>query len=155
MVCHTDNDRLYYENKSLFQRFPEIVPFRKTKNMGLEVKFIIRGNISNIILNHLHTGNEKLRNCNGFGRKNKIFQSVATFEPDYKYYYIDHFYSKSTEEFIDKIKRGDAFRNTFEHNMIRIGKYFNQSNINIKKIEMIERGTGLNLSKYKEILNSK
>ena len=154
LICHTDNNLLYYENKSLSERFPKMVPFNK-KGRQLEVKFIIRGNIKNITINHLHSGNEKLRNCNGFGNRNKIRKNIFTTEPDYKYFYIDHYYSKSTEEFINKINRGDPFKITKNHYMHRIEKYYLQSNFTKKKIEMIEKGTGLNLSKYKKLLGIK
>ena len=38
LICHTDNNLLKYENKSLEERFPEVV---SNKNISLEVKFII------------------------------------------------------------------------------------------------------------------
>jgi len=154
LICHTDNNLLYYENKSLFERFPEIAPLKK-KNRGIEVKFIIRGNISNIKIKNLHYGNKNLRNCNGFGHQNKIIKNIFTSEPDFKYYYIDHFYSKSTEEFINKITRGDASKDVLKNNMHRVKKYYLQSNFTEKKIDMIEKGTGLNLSEYKQKLNLK
>ena len=58
LVCHTDNNLLYYENKSLFQRFPEIVPDTKLGGRKLEVKFILRGHIPNIIIKHHHICNK-------------------------------------------------------------------------------------------------
>ena len=74
-------------------------------------------------------------------------------EPDYKYYYIDHYYSKSTEEFIFKINnRGSALYNNIEFVYNRLDKYFSENEITLKKIEMIENGTGLNLSKYRKKL---
>ena len=153
LVCHTDNNLLYYENKSLEKRFPEIVKPSK-KGRPLEVKFIIKGNITNIGINHLHVGNKKLRNCNGFGHPNKI-KNIFTTEPDYKYYYIDHYYTKSTEEFINKINRGDIFNNSTEYFLHKVHKYYLQSKFTKEKIEMIENRTGLNLSIYKKLLNIK
>jgi hypothetical protein len=52
---HTDNDKLFYENQSLKKRFPKTL---KTYNNSA-IKFIIRGNISNINL-YNHFGNRKL-----------------------------------------------------------------------------------------------
>ena len=60
-LFHTDNNQLYYKNKSLFQRFPEY----KTKVTS--VKSIIRGNISNMIIKHQHKINDRYKTCNGFG----------------------------------------------------------------------------------------
>ena len=136
LICHTDNNLLKYENKSLEERFPEVV---SNKNISLEVKFIIRGHLKNIKIKHIHTCNKKLINCNGFGHKNKIKNNHYTTEPDYKYYYIDHYYSKSTKEFINKLNRGDIFRNDIENLMKRIKKYFLQSKLTQKKRNDRER----------------
>ena len=146
LVCHTDNNLLYYQNESLFKRFPHI-----NKKMKLEVKSIVRGNLTKLRINHLHTCNNKLINCNGFGHKNKIRSIFAT-ERDFKYYYIDHFYSKSTEEFINKLKRGDLYKTSNNYLLHKIKKYYLQSNLTKEKIEFIENRTGFDLSKYKKIL---
>jgi len=146
LVCHTDNNLLYYQNKSLFKRFPHV-----NKKIKLEVKSIVRGFIPKLTINHLHTCNNRLINCNGFGHKNKIVSIFST-ERDFKYYYIDHFYSKSTEEFINKLKRGDLYKVSISYYLHKIYKYYLQSNFTIEKIVMIENSTGFNLSKYKKIL---
>ena len=147
-IAHTDNNLLYYENKPLAVRFPKFITLRK--NVKLDVKFIIRGHLNNFKINHVHTGSKKLINCNSFGHKNKIHGNHAT-ELDFNNY-IDHYYSKSTEEFINKINRGDILNNSTKYFMHKIKKYFLQNKITKKKIEMIEKGTGLNLSIYKKRL---
>ena len=153
MICHTDNNKLYYENKSLAERFPERVPRTKYLGMNLEIKSIIRGNIKNMYVENMHTITEKFINCNGYGNKNKTDIFFST-EPDYDNYYINHYYSKSTEEFINKINRGDAFSTDIKYIMQRVEKYFNQSIMTLEKIEMIEKGIKLNLSKFKNLLNN-
>lgn len=150
LVLHTDNDLLYYENKSLAERFPKIVSNTETRQ--LEVKYILRGHIPNIRIAGAHNCDKKLKKkCNGFGHKNKVKGIFAT-EPDFKYYYIDHYYSKSTEEFINKINRGDPWKSDKKYYMHKVKKYYLQNNFTRKKIEMIENGTGLNLTKYKKML---
>ena len=151
-VCHTDNNLLYYENKSLFERFPEIVPDNRIGGQLLEVKFILKGHIPNIVINNMHTCNKNIPNCNGFGNKNKIRDRFST-EPDNKYYYIDHFYSKSTEEFINKLKRGNALHGPKNYDFLRIEKYFQQSKITKDKIERIEKATGYNLTIFKQMIS--
>ena len=54
-VIHTDNNQIYYQNKSLFERFPEIESFKNINNsfrprtILLDLtKIIIRGNLTNI-----------------------------------------------------------------------------------------------------------
>ena len=152
-IEHTDNNKLYYENKSLFERFKQIENLDKKSKKYPQVKPILRGHISNIRIKHLHTINNNLNICNGFGHKNKIFDSLKTKEPDYKNYYINHYFTKSTEEFIKKLNRGDAlFLNS---TLIRIRKYFEINRLSQKKIEMIENATGLNLYKYKILYSKK
>ena len=153
MICHTDNNKIYYENKSLAERFPERVPRTKYLGKNLEIKSIIRGNITNMKIENMHTITNKFINCNGYGNKNKNLIFFST-EPDFDYYYINHYYSKSTEEFINKINRGDAFSTSTEYIMQRIEKYFNQSIMTLEKIEMIEKGIKLDLSKFKKSLNN-
>ena len=153
LICHTDNNKLYYENKSLSERFPEIVPITKHDGKFLEVKSIIRGNISNLGKIHIHILSNDLINCNGNGHKNKFYRHFST-EPDYTNYYIDHYFSKSTEEFINKLNRGDAFSTSTEYYLYRVGRYFNQSELTKEKVDMIEKATRLNLSKFrKKLLN--
>jgi len=154
LLCHTDNNNIYYENKSLFERFPEIVPRSKIGGIKLEIKFILRGHIKNVVINNIHRCNNWLKSCNGFGHI-KAYDLIYSTEPDYNYYYIDHFYSKSTIEFIDKMNRGDAIHNTVKNKMFRINKYFAQSNITKEKIDLIENKTGLNLSMYRNITEVK
>ena len=88
----------------------------------------------------------KIKGCDGFGRPRLIYGN------DFKYKIIDHYYSKSTEEFIQKLIRGDAWRGIFGYIQHRTEKYLNQKYITLEKIEMLEKGIGINLSKYKNIL---
>ena len=147
LVLHTDNNQLHYENKPLLERFPEIVPPSKAY---FEVKSILRGHIPNIYINCIHTINKQYTNCDGYGHQKKIRLIYAS-DPDYTNYYIDHFYCKSTEEFIEKINRGDPLFNTNSYKMERIEKLSKQIILTKEKIEMIEKGTGLSLSKYKKL----
>ena len=61
--------------------------------------------------------------------------------------------SKSTEEFINKITKGDALRNDVGYIHLRINKYFRQNEITEEKLDMIERATRINLDKYRKQLN--
>ena len=141
---HTDNNQIYYKNLSLFKRFPNAVYNVKT------VKPIIRGHIPNLKITNQHTGTSKYIACNGFGKK---FNKKKV---DFKYNYIKHFFSKSTEEFIDKINKGTIFR--LANNKSKLDKikyYFRINKITLKKINYIENGTGLNLDIIKNKLNKK
>ena len=149
-VQHTDNNLLYYENKPLAIRFPEVEPNAR-KNTGKQsIKSIVRGHIKKFKINHIHYLNKHLKYCNGFGNKEKFVNYRQT-RPDYKYNYIDHYYSKSTEEFINKVNRGDAYSLSLKYKMSKVKKYFLQSKLTLEKIKMIENSTGLNLSNYKKL----
>lgn len=153
LILHTDNNKLYYQNESIFKRFPETVPLTKPEAKRLEIKFILRGHISNVKIKNQHYCNYKLKNCDGFGKKN-MNKEIYTRNPDYKYFYIDHFFSKSTEEFIDKLIKGDCRYSKFQKMKLRkIGRYFNQSEPNRDKIDLIEKRLNIsfNNSRYTNI----
>ena len=154
LVCHTDNEQLYYENKPLKERFPNTVPSSKLGGRRLEIKFILRGHLKKIFINCPHRAKIGMRkNCNGFGHFNK-YKSIYSTEPDTKYYYYDHYYSKSTEEFIKKLKRGDGQANSKKFQMGRIKKYFQENKLTMEKILLIENRTGYDLSSYKRKINA-
>ena len=145
-IFHTDNNKLYYEDKPLKERFPEREEKARNRDFGgsLQVKSILRGHIPNITINCIHTLNRKLYTCNGFGEKQKPF-GIRTRKSDFKYYYIDHYYCKSTEEFINKVNKGDILY--YKKNILhRINNYFKMNKMTNEKIKMFEKGIGLNLS---------
>lgn len=138
-------------NRTLHERFPIIDKYAKTKkkNYKIPVKSILKGNISNITINCVHTLNSKLKSCNGFGLKPNLDLYFMK-NPDYEYYYIDHYYCKSVEEFIEKINKGCAMQeDSVPYKIHRINRYFDINEINIEKITYIENKTGLNLLSYK------
>ena len=145
-LFHTDNNQLYYKNKSLFQRFPEYQTEVTT------VKSIIRGKKSNIRIKHQHIINKKYKACNGFGE----FINRTKQHTYFKYYYFDHFYFKSTEEFIEKINRGDCyFASSNRLKFRKIKYYFSHNKITEEKIKLFEKKTGINLEFFKKKLLKK
>ena len=110
----------------------------------------MKGKIPNIKIECVHTLNHKLKTCDGFGNPKKI-EGIITKPADFKYYYIDHYYCKSTEEFINKINRGDVLWG-IKNMMQRIKTYFAYNEITSKKIDILENGTGLNLSEIRKLI---
>ena len=145
MYFHTDNNQLYYKNKSLVERFPEKI----TTNFGF-LKTIVRAKIPVQIICP-HELNKTLISCDGFGNYNNDSKGlIITNNPDFKYYYIDHYSYKSTEEFIKKIMRGSAIRGfDTEMKYNKISWYFGVNKITKEKIDLIENLTSLNLSNYR------
>ena len=71
------------------------------------------------------------------------------YKPDYKFYYIDHYQFKSTEEFAKKINKSDAFY-LKDIRMEKINVYFQYNEITIEKLKYLENFTRLNLSKFRD-----
>ena len=88
-VFHTDNNLINYDNRSLKERFPIIDKnIRKNaNNYKIPVKSILKGNISRLIINCVHTLNRKLKSCNGFGLEPNLDLYYIK-NPDFEYYYI-------------------------------------------------------------------
>ena len=107
-IYFTDNNLLHYDSRTLKERFTIRATYariKKKRNVTLpEIKSIIRGKIPNLLIKSIHVGTNNSYNiCNGFGEKYSGY-----LQSDFENYYIIHYFSKSTEEFIYKIKRGDA-----------------------------------------------
>ena len=153
-VMHTDNDLLHYENKTVQERFP-IVKYSAKNQKGKYnyVKSIIRGHISNVKIESPYSLINNINGCNGRGQEVEL-NSFGMEEQDFENYYIDHYFSKSLDEFIEKLKRGDANMGKDNNSFIKIiGNYFEYNKMTKEKIECIENGIGLDLSEYKKLLN--
>ena len=149
-LFHTDNNLIYYDNRSLAERFPEIDRrYVNQKFGGIEgIKSILRGNID-IEINDIHKLSSKFISCDGFGKIEHI-EGITTNYSDHYYYYIDHYWSKSTEEFVNKLNKGSVtYGYVLEHSLKRISIYFSICDITLEKINYIENKTNLNLSKYR------
>ena len=156
-VFHTDNGEYHYDERPVRERFPIIEP--KPSNMKRLrhnfVKTMIRGNLSDIKIDCVHNLAKNIKGCNGYGQEVDII-GFRMIEQDFENYYIDHYFSRSVDEFIDKLNKGDAIRGhdiafkieTFEN-------YFGINKMTIKKIKYIEKRTGLNLSEFKEKLKER
>ena len=155
---HTDNDLLFYDNRTLEERFP-IILWNSTM---YTMKTIMRGNIANNIrFTTSHWLNRGLKGgCDVEGRvvipKRKVRLGYKINHPRFKLYYIDHYCFKSTEEYINKINKGDGI---FGYNnrikMHKINLYFGYNRITNEKISFIENKTGLNLSRFKLMIKKK
>ena len=155
-VHMSDNNKIYYENKTLKERFPakgkNVLKYKY--NRICFVKTIIRGHLKNINITNNHFLSKEVKACNGFGKKPKL-KNILSLKPDYEYNYIKHYYTKTVQEFIEKIKRGDLLRGN-KHDVIEwaIEKFFYINKITKKKIEYIQKylGPQYNLSKYLDLL---
>ena len=155
-VLTTDNNLIHYDPRPLFERFKP--PYIKSEL----VKSIIRGNISDLRY-WVHSPNfSPKRNvtCTNEGKiiyyKNINFQSISPININKAY--IIHFRYKSTEELVNKIKRG--YRNWYKNEIkqylfMLVKEYFIINNMTLEKYNFIEKELNLNLSEYKIKLNKK
>ena len=157
-VRHTDNDLLYYDNRSVVERFPKVL----WNSTMYTLKTIIRGKTKRYIrFRTTHWLNRGLKGgCNVFGEMvvptRKVRLGYKINNPKFKHYYIDHYCFKSTEEYINKINKGDAvFGNNNKTKIHKISLYFGYNKITSEKINFIENKTGLNLDRFRLILNKK
>ena len=155
LVFHTDNDLLHYENKTVQKRFPIVKYSTKHEPKYRYVKSIIRGHIPNVKFQSPYSLINNINGCNGRGQEVEL-NSFKMEEEYYDNYYIDHYFSKSLDEFIEKLKRGDVNKGKDSNSLKDIfGNYFEYNKMTKEKIEYIEKGTGLDLSEYKKLLNDK
>ena len=149
-VFTTDNDLLYYDSRPLFERFKP--PYIKSEF----IKSIIRGNISNLKywVHSPFISPERNITCNNIGKK--IYYKDLNFEGikpiNTKKAYIIHFRYKSTEELINKLKRGYSnwFKNKLRKFIIRnIETYLKINKPTLEKINLIEKELKVDLSKFK------
>ena len=155
-VQATDNNLLFYDNRSLFERFKG--PYKKSEF----VKSIVRGNITKLKYS-VHSPSfspERNITCNNEGKKINytILEIEDVSQISTKYAYIIHFRYKSTEEFIKKFKRGYSnwFGNRIKAFLYgNLREYFQLNKITLEKINYIENELNISLKEFRDIYNQK
>ena len=140
-----DNDKIFYEPKPLSERFTK--PINITKEIMnytyiyCAAKTIVRGGL------HLNWGHfpHYLKNTINCRPNGSILKDYLT-PPDYSNAFIKHYTTKSTEEYIEKLNKGDVYEYSDIYYVAYKLKYyyFLFNKINKKKIELIK-----NKLKYK------
>ena len=145
-IIPSDNNHLYYKNKPLFKRFKG--PYRSSPF----IKSIIRGKIKKLKYMVHSPFKSPFRNisCNNIGKKinNKKINIEYINNINIKKAYIIHYKYKSTEEYINKIKRGyHGWTKSYIYKT-RIKSYFKDNKITKEKIKFFEKELKINLSNY-------
>ena len=147
-LVHTDNDQIYYLNKSVLERFPEI-KYNKTDIM---IKTILRGRIPHISIYNNHVMRLNWEGCDGRGNKIK-YDGVHTQNPDLINYYFHHYFTKSAEEYLIKISKGSVFwGDERKIDLDRLKYYFAINKITEPKINFFENRTRIDLTSIREKL---
>jgi hypothetical protein len=149
-IMYGDNNLLKYDNRKMNQRFTKAI---KLWNKG---KSIVRTNISDLIISSTHIiGINTHYFCDSNG--NRLFpKSFDEFKaPNKPEAYIKHFYTKTVEEFCNKINRGDGHYHKSHplHLKIlndRIKIFFMFNSITEEKLKLVENCSGIILNKYRK-----
>ena len=153
-IYHTDNNLFHYNNTSLQKRFPQIEnkPIDKAYLPHNYVKTIIRGNLKDIKINNMYKLVKTIDGCNGYGEK-VILKDLYMEKQDFSNYYIDKYFSKSVDEFIDKLNADDMLMENDKTAKINLfDNYFGFNDMSIEKIKYIQKKTKLNLKGYIDLL---
>jgi len=138
-ILYNDNDQVNYENRSLLERFT-----KPTMNYN-QGKSFVRGNFNNLIIPSTHIPGINIYNfCNSNG--GIIYPSDFfgnKFEKDPKAF-IKHFYTKTAEEFCNKINKGHAHfhRNHSSYKSsikFRINLFFSLNKKTKEKVNILEK----------------
>ena len=149
-----DNNLIHYDPRPLLERF------KKPYILQGFIKSIIRGNISDLKywVHSPYISPRKNVTCTNDGKiinyQDMNFELIREINVN-KSYFI-HFVFKSTEEFINKYKRG--YNNWFKKRIKKflLGKvdtYIRENNITLQKLNYLEKELKLDLSFYKKNIN--
>ena len=136
---YCDNNKLYYEPKPLRERFIKECDIEKIKISHYyysAAKSIIRGKLKLVWGHFPHYTNNTI-NCRADGQiLNNYFSP-----PQYSFAYISHYITKSTEEFIERLKRGDVMiKPDNNYTMERINNYyFLFNNLTKEKLDLFKK----------------
>lgn len=139
---YNDNGLEKYDNRPLNERF------KTFKTAAKKAKSIIRGNLSNILFTTVHIGAMNINYfCDSTGKR--IFpQNYLDINLKKNCSaYINHFYTKTAEEFCVKLNRGGGQHSKNKTIIPRIKSFFTLNKITSNKIEIIEKCTNLNIRK--------
>ena len=147
---YNDNDLVNYDNRTLMERFQNALTF------SFQGKSFVRGGIDNLIMlssmipginidYYFNANGERIFPINFFNANNKNYELIG---------YLKHFYTKTAEEFCNKINKGDGqfHKNHYKylpHIKFKISFFFTLNKITNKKIKILEKCLGINLNNYK------
>ena len=145
---YDDNDLEYYDERKILDRF------NRSKLKSSKVKSMIRGGIKDLIIPSSHISGININYfCDPYGMR--VFPNTfyyMTFKNKYKIF-IKHFYTKTVEEFCNKINKGDVQFHKYNINS-KLNYFFLINNITINKIKILEKCLGLELKRFKNIIKN-
>ena len=107
-VLYSDNDLVYYDNRSVEKRFTK--PLLENKG-NYHIKSTVRGHLKINFWKNIsnpHSSNVNLTACSSTGKLFENYRSPFQIPPNYENAYLKHYITKTIEEYINKVKRGRA-----------------------------------------------
>ena len=153
-MIYNDNNLIKYDNRTLSKRF------KKPKSLHNHGKSFVRGGNNKLLIPSTHIPGINVHSfCNSKGEKIYPKNFINTKKENSPLAYIKHYYTKTVEEFCNKINKGNAHYNKKHSHYIksiksRINYFFRLNKITEEKIEILEKCTKLNLKNYKNELKS-
>ena len=144
-----DNDLEKYDNRTLKERFT------KSKRTSKRGKNIVLTGIPNLlIISTLIIGINTNYFCDSNGRRiypNNLMDFNPPYDPEA---WVNHYYTKTVEEFCNKIEKGDVhysknhpqFLNILKNKVNRFIKF---NKVTFDKLKKLEKCSGIKLDKYK------
>lgn len=148
-ITYNDNNLIKYDNRTLNERF------KNPKKQFIQGKSFVRGGIKNLLIPTSHIPGINVHYfCNSRGDRiypTNFFNYKIESRP---LAYIKHFYTKTVEEFCQKIIRGHAHYHKdhpyyFSSIKSKINLFFSLNEISEIKVKIIENCTGMNLTYLK------
>lgn len=139
-LYYGDNDKIFYEEKSLKERFvnPIILTekIRKNKYIYSAAKTIVRGRLNLNWAKFPHY----LKNTVNCRPNGNIFEDYLS-PPEYSNAYLKHYATKTTEEYIEKMNKGDVLEKySIDYIYYRIfGYYFLFNKITKQKVDLFNK----------------
>ncbi len=139
-LFYSDNELLYYDNRTLQERFTKAL-YNHPSNYWLKVT--VRGGLKTnywSVKCTPHTSHSDYPSCNSEGRRIK-FNSGAH-KPNFNYAALNHYYTKSTEEYLIKSFRGSALNKvhwTEKRKKFKFNLYFHYNKRTKEKEQLLKR----------------
>ena len=148
-LFYDDNDLEYYDNRKMLERF------NRSKLKSSKVKSMIRGGIENLIIPTSHISGININYfCDSYGMRVFPINYYRIMFNNKNHIFIKHFYTKTTEEFCNKIKKGDVQFHKNQPNYdyfinTKLKIFFIINKMTINKIKILEKCLGLEFKKLK------
>ena len=136
-LIYSDNNLLYYDNRTLIERFTE--PNYRPK-ANVHVKSIIRGVLNKTIFNPVssnHVPNSNLIICDSNGNKIRRYNRFSLPYLIYDHGYLKHFTTKTAEEYCEKMIRGRPRNRTYDLDN-RVEIFFKYNKYTDEKLKIFE-----------------